>query len=415
MISKGDCEEIMEKIIEEKVNELMKNANEKYSLKDYSIALEIYEKILKIDSINNEAMIYSLFCKLRLISISALVSYHEQGVLMELIKTLLLALYSMKNQLEKNPRKYIDSCLEIYQELVNIVIYHQNEALSFYQKVGENYIQTTEKINRIMQSGMEMHSNFHSLLELKQTEMQLRQQCNVALNYYKSVIRILILMNNTAALGIINSIEDFSLISSTEVQNFFDSVNKIYHFDDNKDIQTKEVKKDIQTTLDSIQNKKEEAKCFEIQKYWEDKPERKKELLDIKDKYYHERLDVQAEIKKIQTEIEKLTNDIDKSLEVERKKKETAIQNQSEYINKKKSLGLFKIKEKASLQNKIDEIQIEINQIDTKINDEKIQLMAKYKPKIDEHNKKIMKLEKDIEKLNQKEELINKELYLEED
>lgn len=398
----------MEQIIEQKVSELFKKANEKYYDKDYSEACDLYQRILKIEQIGYESMIYMIFCIMRSLSINDFVNQNGCEDLAKYQVNITNSLDNIKNRIGKNNRAYIESWLNIYRDLIDVIIACHSNAVSYYQKVVEAY---TEGVEIIIKS---KDSVPYSQLQRLRPEMdKLEQNCHIAQSHYEIITRQLIIFNNLITLHIIETIEDYSLISSAEVQEIFDSVVKIFRLD-GKGVITEKIQEDTKGLLYSIQCVRTKAKDFEIEKYWKDKPERKKELEDMKKKYSDERIEIQLKIEGLKRDIEKLNYDINKPLEIALER-EKLIKDQKSLFSQKNSLGLFKGKEKAYLQSQIDEIQVEINQLDTKINDEKSKLKDKYQPTIDEKNQKIKELEKDEEQLKQKEDLIKQELYLEED
>lgn len=400
----------MEPIIEQKVSELLKKANEKYYNADYSGACDLYQQVLKIEQKGYEAMIYMIFCLMRSLSINDFVGQNSDEQLAKYQVNITSSLDNIKDRLGKDNREFIEKWLNIYRDFIDVIVACHNNAVYYYKRVTEIY---TESVDKMMRIGRNLE--YYQLQQLKQTEKELHQNCKIAQKNYELITNILINFNNLVVLDIIEGIEDYSLISSAEVQEIFDGVVKIYHLDGSTGLITAKISEATKGLLYSIQCAKTKAKDFEIEEYWKDKPERRKELKDIQKKYRDESVEIQTKITDLEREIDQLNQNINKPLEVDEARKRQITYNQNELIRQKNSLGLFKGKEKAFLQSKIDEIEVEINQLTTKINAEKSKLINKFQPTIDEKNQKIKELEREIEQLKAKEELINKELYLKED
>lgn len=400
----------MEPIMEQKVIELLEKANEKYYDEDYSGACDIYQQILKIEQKSCEPMIYMIFCLIRSLSIDDFVSQNSNEQIAKYQINIGSSLDNIKDRIGKDNKEYIESWLNIYRDFIDVIISCHSYAVSYYKKVVEAYQKGAEYVMRV---GRDIP--YQQLQQLRLQINELKKNCSIANNNYVIITKKLIHFNNNIVLHIIDNIENYSLISSAEVQELFDSVAKIYHLDEGENIHNEKIAETTKETLYAIQCAKTKAKDFEIKEYWKDKPERKKELEDIKEKYQNEHIEIQIKIKELEREVEQLEQNINKPFEVDEARKRQITYNQNELIKQKNSLGLFKGKEKVSLQSKIDEIQVEINQLDTKIKTEKAKLKDKYQPTIDEKNRKIKELERKLEQLKSKEEIINKELYLKED
>lgn len=398
--------------MDKNLSELMEEANEKFSNEDYSGAFELYKQIVETEKKHEEAMIYMLLCLMRLITVyNILDEDNYKKILIDSQANIAGGLDNIKNRIGIDNREYVVTWLKIYKDFFDTIIFFHNNCVSYLQEASERYSNGLNKLKQIASRDV----NYTHMQQIKQCKNNFDKDWDLSLNNYTKITSELISLNNLIVYYMIEEIKEKSLISSQEVQELFDSVAKIYHLDDSKDIHTDKLKNATQGILYTLTLAKNEAKNIEIEKYWEDKQERKKELEDLKEQYQDEKAEIHIKIDALQEEITELEEDINNSVKEDEEKKQIEIQNQNELIKQKNSLGLFKGKEKNLLQNKIDEIQNTINQLDSKINIERKKARDKYQPIIEEKNTKIQQLQNDIDEIEKKEKIINKELYLKDD
>ena len=161
----------------------------------------------------------------------------------------------------------------------------------------------------------------------------------------------------------------------------------------------------VKITLSEIKEHKKEL-------YWQEHKEEKQKLETEIEDY---KKDVKAKEHKI-SDLKQDKKEVEKKINTAPSEKELKTLNDKEVElkEKKSSLGLFKVKERKTLQEQIDEYEQKIEQVNKKISEEKTELKNQYEPDLNRIDSQIEELDKEIEKIKKKiddnEAELNKEI-----
>lgn len=406
----------------EQDKELLEQAKEYYYNQNYDEAAKIFQKIsdnaLLTNTFNNVSEMTHIYIAFLIMRGSSLELLIDDNTLENNVNHIEMCLTRIKNSFDKENREYIDIIFNIYKEFYEILKARYSDVENYYTNMSNNYVDFAHKLTDIMQQAQYTNTYYgttYNLIQQKRVELDnFKKEVDLANKDYVILVRKIIMANCELVAYIMQTVEDYSLISSTEIQGIYDKSLEIYKRDSSDGIYTEDIKETMKAILFALKGKKNTAKHYEIERYWEDKPGRKKELEDMKDKIYDEKFELKGNVISLEEEIKELEQNINQPLKEDELKKELEDE-QKELINQKNSLGIFKRKEKDLLQKKIDEKQVEIDAFYYKITDERKKLKEQYQPTIDEKNREIQKLKEKINLLETKDKIINKELYLEED
>ena len=331
------------------VNSILKNADTTYSDGNYNEAFDLYSQVLNIDPDNSHAIIYRAMS-------SAWQSTVKDCRINEINRASERA-FKLQHQLHGDSKEYFDFCYDATLKIAPLINAIANMYINYYNKAKPRNYSIT---GAIATAGISQ--------EVRNTmELGTKNSCIVSSNVITYVL---------------NGVEDFSEASEGLWTVLHNMAHNCIVYRNNAKMRTdpdayaleKRIDELKAQTLKDIEAKKEKERNDKIAKYWEEHAE--------------EKIKLESELNDLNSQLDSLNSLMNNQIsslneEISAIPGSSEIANYEEIIKKlteeKSRLGLFKSKEKKTLQEQIDQaeagkkavqdrMELEKKDIESKIN-----------------------------------------------
>lgn len=383
-----------------KINNLIKNAKILFKDGKTDEAYKLFGDVLNIDTENYTAITYRGLCSAWHTSINS-------PKISDAVTGISRGFEIAKNVLGET-EEYAQFCMEILEHMSKISVacmnLYKEHCVKAFKNYEENLSELSSSLNR---SGLYADVDWYRKRG-EQEKARLDSSRSIAING----IHLTLVASNVVAVKIITvkNIDIYSIKDYKTIKEFIIKYMVVPHEYLNNKLDDYLAALGMMVTIDNrikeIGDKKREA-------YWKEHSEEKEKLeLEINN-LKNEIKEKEEKIKELSSEKKKLEKNVNSEVPSESDLK-NLVSRLENLKNEKSSLGLFKGKEKKAVQEKIDEVEKEIEKTNKKVAEEKNELENQYRPDIDKLVEKIKKLEKEMEKLKKNieknESELNKEI-----
>lgn len=368
-----------------KISNLIKNAKILFKDGKTDEAYKLFGDVLNIDTENYTAITYRGLCSAWHTSINS-------PKISDAVTGISRGFEIAKNVLGET-EEYAKFCMEILEHMSKISVACMNLYKEHYVKAFKNYEENLSELSSSLnRSGLYADVDWYRKRG-EQEEARLKSSRSIAVNG----IHLTLVASNVVAVKIITvkNIEIYSIKDYNIIKDFIVKYMVVPHEYLNNKLDDYLAALGMMVTIDKrikeIGDKKRDA-------YWKEHAEEKEKLESEINDLKNDIKNKNEKIKELSDEKKKLEKKMNSEVPSELDLKKLASKLE-DLKNEKSSLGLFKGKEKKVVQEKIDEVEEEIEKINDKVVQEKNELKNKYGSDITSLDMKIEKLNKEKEKL----------------
>ena len=381
-----------------KIDNLIKNGKTLYKDGKYDEAYSLFGEVLNIDPENYVAIAYRGLC-------SAWKTTVKNPLIGDALTGLARSFALAKEALDET-KEYANFSIEISDEIFKIGKACINLYVNYMHESYDNLNERIKELNSSLSSaGLYADVNFYRR-QGEQAQNRNKQEIITG----KQGLKLTLTTVTVTTLKVLD-VKDINIFSVKQYKNIRSNIDNClaavngWVTDDIKDEWTKVMAAGLMCD-DKIKAVSQQMR----DKYWKEHTEEKEKL----------EKEIADEKAKIKDNVNKI-NDLKKEKSALEEKINATVPSESELktLNKKEeklkeeksNLGLFKLKDRKAVQEKIDAIEEDIEKVNKKIEKEKKELANQYEPDMTKIESKIDKLDKEIEKskksLDSKEQKLN--------
>lgn len=368
-----------------KINNLIKNAKILFRDGKTDESYKLFGDVLNIDTENYTAITYRGLCS----SWNSSIASPKIG---DAVTGISRGFEIAKQKLGES-EEYAKFCMEIMGEMSKISVacmkMYQKHYKESYNEFNEWMKNETANINR---AGLYYDVEW-SRKRLSQEQARYEKNKDTAING----IHLTLVASNVVVVKIITvkNIEIYSIQDYKKIQEFVKNYMVVPSEYLNKKLKDYEVGLGLLISLDE---KIEKLRDLKRTAYWEEHKEEKQKLESEIEKFKNDIKGREENLNKLDTEKKEIEKNMNSEVASESELKQLDSKLET-LIEEKSSLGLFKIKEKKAIQEKIDALEEEKEKLNQRIETEKNELKKQYQPSVNEKEEKIKQLDNEIKEI----------------
>lgn len=381
-----------------RTNNLIKNGITLYNDGKYDEAYQLFGEVLNNDPDNYIAIIYRGFCQCWESSVA-------KANVMDMFKGITRGFEIAKEKLGET-EKYRDLCMDSISSVFDVSMALMRMYNNYYDSAMKRSIEGLKRLNEYMSNSGTYTDLSYVHRENARYDSQAKEAEALATSGYK-----LVLLASGTLFNKILDVKDKEMFKVSDYRKIKELSNNLVlkgiEFSSNK------LEDDSLTLLLAAHKCDEQIETIgkkRKEEYWKEHKEEKKELES-------KISEVEEKLKERNNKIEALKKEIDKANEEENNAvlpSQPEMDKLNEDLKKlkaeKSSIGIFKLKERKAVQEKIDAVNNKITKLSSVLQKEQDEISKKYGAIVRKSYDEIEEIKKDINKLNAVKEKAENEL-----